>query len=471
MCTVAQARNVGPDNVKTSGYKYLDSSFKTYHAISTRIHSYAEPGYQEYKSVAELSEHLKSHGFDIRMGVGGIPTAFTASYGSGHPVIGIIGEYDALPGMSQDTVAHKQAVKEGAYGHGCGHNMFGTAAAAACVAVSKWLAEGHKGTVVFLGCPAEEGGGGKSFMTREGCFDGIDMVFDWHPGSMNEVSLDTWMANINVVFSFHGVSAHAGGSPWKGRSALDAAEIFNLSMNMMREHVPDGTRIHYVYKNGGEAPNIVPDLAQVNYYFRSADTDVMLDVLERAKKAAEGASLCTGTTWDFEVLNGNYPKLINRKLSEVVCRNLNRVGGVRLDEREKAFALEVLANSPDVKDKTDLSNFERVCPEVRPARPNGLSTDVGSVSQVAPLASLRVSTFTIAGGDHCWQNAATAGTTIGTKALMNVARIFYLSALDIYKDPKLAEEIRREFGAVHGPGYKFVPLMGNRKPPFDYRKK
>ena len=473
LCVAAaslQARQRKDDNTKTAGYQYLCDNYSTYHRIQRHIFEYAEPGYQEFKSVAELSGHLKDNGFKIEMGIGGIPTAFSASFGSGHPVIALLGEYDALPGMSQDTVGHPKPIVEGAYGHACGHNILGTATVAASVAISKWLAQGHQGTVVFFGCPAEEGGGGKTYMTREGCFDGVDCVFDWHPGRVNEVAMDSWSNCINVIFTFKGIASHAGGYPWKGRSALDGVESFNYMMNMMREHVPDGTRIHYVINHGGEAPNIVPDFAQVNYYIRHEDVGVMMDVLERAKKAAEGAALGTGTTVSYEIMNGNYKKLINRHLAEVLIRNFNIVGGIKLDDREKALLHEVLVNSPEVEDKDGNQYFENVPKEVRPLRKNGGSSDVGSVSQVKPLATLRVAGFCQASSGHSWQCAALCGSTIGTKSMMTAAKVFYLSALDLYLNPSVVEEAINEYESVQGKDYKYIPLIGNREVPFDYRK-
>lgn len=457
--TMAQSRK---DNI---GMDYLNSEFATYDSIQKKIHSLAEPGYQEYESSELLIRHLEEHGFDIERGVAGIPTAFIATFGSGSPVIGLLGEYDALPGMSQDTTTFLHPRKVGGAGHACGHNLIGTATAAAAVAISKYLAQGHDGTVRYFGCPAEEGGGGKYYMTEAGCFDGCDAVFDWHTGSANLISLSPWQANMMVKFTFKGVASHAGGAPWKGRSALDAVEAFDYMMNLMREHVPLGTRIHYTISNGGQAPNIVPAMAEVKYYFRHRDSRIVRDVFERAIKAAEGAAMGTGTQMEYEIINACYEKLINRTLAEIMLKNMQKVGGVMLDAREMAFA-ENLARTND-GDRHNCDNFAAVPKSLQEAVDFGASTDVGNVSQVVPVASIEVATYPDCHSLHTWQAASCAGTTIGTKVLLNTAGIFYWTALDLYRDPKSVRAIREEYESAQGKDYKFRPLM-DRKPPLDY---
>ncbi|MBQ9474962.1 MAG: amidohydrolase [Bacteroidales bacterium] len=457
--------------LNSAGMRYLQSNFKTYDRLQKTLHANPELGYLETASSKLLADELQKNGFSIEWGVAGIPTAFIATYGSGSPTIGLLGEYDALPGMSQDTVTCKKARCAGAPGHACGHNLLGTATCASAIAISKWLAEGHEGTVKFFGCPAEEGGGGKAYMTREGCFDGCDAIFDWHPGSTNEVPLSPGLANVRVNFNFTGTPSHASGTPWKGRSALDAVEAFDFMMNLMREHVTPDTRIHYIISNGGQAPNVVPASASCVYYIRHPKAEEVMNVLQRAVNAAEGAALGTGTKMSYEVVNGNYERLINRHLAGMIQKNLNIVGGLDLDEREKAFALEVQRNSPDCKNPEDLSAMLTAVPEPVPPQSGGVSSDVGNVSQVAPLAKLIVSTNVNAGGSHSWQMTATGGTTIGTKGLLNAAKILYLTAMDLYNSPKDIQAIRKEYEEVRGKDFKFVPLMGDRKPPLDYNKK
>lgn len=455
------------------GLKYLDASFETYDALSHSIWEEPELGYQEYRSVEKLVKHLESNGFSIEKGVADIPTAFVATFGSGSPVIGILAEYDALPGQSQAAVPYCSPVVDGGPGHGCGHNLLGTASVAGAVAISKWLASGHNGTVKLFGCPAEEGGGGKAYMVREGCFDGVDAMLDWHPDVRNTVNKATGLANVQVRFIFHGKSAHASSSPHNGRSALDAVEAFNYMMNLMREHVPSDSRIHYAITDGGKAPNIVPDRAEVLYYIRNPRRTVVGDIFERALKAAEGAALGTGTTMEYEIVSGNYERLPNDTMSGLVFSKLQQVGGVVYDDSEREFARTMMLNSG--KSEAEMpALFNQAASVVEPA-PDGneawVSSDVGNVTWVVPTGSIRVAAFVPAGGGHCWQQAASAGMSIGTKGIMVTARTFYLTALDLYRKPELMEKVKKEFEARRGADFRFEPLMGNRKPPLDYRKK
>lgn len=466
----AYGRKMPKAKVSNAATRYLDASSGVYDSIQKKIHSLAELGYLEYESSELLAKHLEEHGFSVERGVAGIPTAFIASFGSGSPVIGLLAEYDALPGMSQDTVAFRKALVEGGSGHGCGHNLLGTGSVAGAVAISKWLAEGHKGTVRLFGCPAEEGGGGKAYMAREGCFDGVDAILDWHPDISNLVNVESGLANVQMRFTFHGTSSHASSAPEKGRSALDAVEAFNFMMNLMREHVPDGTRIHYVITDGGKAPNVVPDRAEVLYYLRNGSREVVADLKERALKAAEGAALGTGTKMEYEVVSGNFERLYNDALARVLQTNLEAVGGVEYDEREMAFAREMLSAS-GITDMTVLEKPSMVLP-LGSDYPTlkGVSSDVGNVTWVAPVASFRAATFVPAGLGHCWQFTSSGGTTIGTKGVMNVARVIFYTAYDLYVSPDTVEEVRSEFEAKRGPDYVFEPLIGDRKPPLDYRK-
>ena len=455
-------------SVQRCGIQYLDGSFTVYDQLQKQLHGFAEPGYQEYKSSALLEAFLEDNGFTVEKGVAGIPTAFVATFGSGHPVIGVMAEYDALPGLSQDTVTYRKPIENMPYGHGCGHNLIGTAAVASGVSIAHFLAESKvDGTIKVFGCPAEEGGGGKAYMTMAGCFNGCDAVFDWHPATSNEVPLSSGKANIGVKFTFHGTPAHASDAPWKGRSALDAVEALDFMMNMMREHLPEGTQMHYVITHGGEAPNIVPEYAQVYYYIRHAKGSEVSEIFPRAVQAAEGAALGTGTTMEYELIHGNYERLINKTLANLMLDNLKRVGGLDLDEREKAFVREVLDNSASDDREAELNKMLTVRPELGPPGSSGGSSDVGNVSQVVPVAKLRVATTT--SGVHTWQQTAIGGTTIGTKSLLNVAKVFYLTAVDLYTDPSIVQAIREEFESVKGPNPVFVPLMGDRKPPLDYR--
>lgn len=468
--TGADARKVPKDDrMSGAGIMYLDSSFAIYDSLSREIHDYAEVGYQEYRSSEALIRHLEENGFKVERGVAGIPTAFIARFGEGSPVIGIMAEYDALPGLAQETVPYRCAPECGGAGHGCGHNLLGTGSTAGAVAISKYLAQGHQGTVCLFGCPAEEGGGGKAYMMREGCFDGLDAMLDWHPDAQITVNDKTGLANVQVRFSFKGKSAHASGAPENGRSALDAVEAFDYMMNLMREHVPSDSRIHYVITDGGRAPNVVPDHAEVVYYFRNPDREVVRDIFERAVNAAEGAAMGTGTIMEYEVLSGNYERLPNSVLSDVIFKNLQAVGGISYDNDEMAFALEIMKNSNVADAEAALMKVSKVIPPSENKLSQWVSSDVGNVTWAVPTGSFRMAAFVPAGSGHCWQQVACSGMSIGTKGLMAAARVLYLTAYDLLNNPSLVSSAKAEFEAGRGEGFVFRPLMGDRKPPFDYQ--
>lgn len=278
--------------------KNLDSKSSFYGTIAHTIWEYAEMGYQEKKSSALLQETLKNEGFNIKAGVADIPTAFVAEYGKGKPIIAILGEYDALPGLSQESVPEKKSAGQNA-GHACGHHLFGTASTAAAISIKNWLKENNiEGTIRFYGCPAEEGGSGKVYMSRAGLFNDVDAVLDWHPDDENSANPTMRLANKSAKFRFYGISAHAASAPDKGRSALDGVEALNFMANMMREHIPQETRIHYVITDGGKAPNVIPDFAEVYYYVRHPNRDEVVKIFDRLAKAAEGAAVGTGTSMD-----------------------------------------------------------------------------------------------------------------------------------------------------------------------------
>ena len=447
------------------GLRYLDTHFALYDSLQKNIFRYAELGYNEVRSVSQWTSFLESQGFSIEREAAGIPTAFVATFGSGKPVIGMMAEYDAIAGMSQDTVPYQKVLVPGAAGHACGHNVLGTGSVAGAVALSRWLSEtGHGGTVKLFGCPAEEGGGGKAYMMREGVFDGLDAMLDWHPDTRNTVNRTSGLANVQVLFTFTGKAAHASGAPESGRSALDAVEAFDFMMNMMREHVPQTSRIHYVITDGGKAPNMVPEKASVKYFFRSPSRAVVKDLLERALKAAEGAAMGTGTTMDYELLSGNYERLPNDEMAALVGRSLEKVGGIRLDAREMAFAREVSRVSG-----TDASLIDKLSLVVPPAEEGYeayVSSDVGNVTWAVPTGSFRYSCFVPGGVGHSWQQVASGGTTIGTKGALGAAKVLYLSAVELMTDEALLGRVRKEFEERRGPGFVFEPLMGNRRPPF-----
>lgn len=445
------------------GFEWLDTHFSAYDKMQKQIHEYAEPCYMEHKSSALLIEHLEANGFTIERGVANIPTAFVATYGSGKPVIGILAEYDALPGLSQDTTACFQPRIKGGYGHACGHNLLGTGSVAAAVAVSKWLKEGHSGTIKLFGCPAEEGGSGKAYMVRDGVFEGVDCALAWHPARRNRILRDTYTAMVSILFDFEGKPSHAGGSPQKGRSALDGVEAMNYMMNLNREHFPQKSRTAYIITDGGESPSIVPAKAQVYYFLRHPDPIELLSLAERTIRAAEGAAMGTGTKVTYKRVAGSYPILHNEHLSQMAQRNLEKVGGVHLTDAEKAYASELKRNAGHTT-PVDFSLFEKVLPMAEMTTSGG-SDDTGDVSQVVPLCKVETCANII--GAHTWHFSSISGTTIGTKALVNGAKTIYLTIVELFEKPKELKAIRDEFEAVRGKEYKHQPLAGNT-PPIDF---
>jgi aminobenzoyl-glutamate utilization protein B len=444
----------------------IDRRRASYTAIADQIWSFAELGYQEHKSSALLQRELSAAGFTVQAGVAEIPTAFVATYGSGKPVIGVLAEFDALPGLSQSAVPERRPVVDHAPGHACGHHLFGTATVAAAIAVKDWMARTKQaGTIRVYGTPAEEGGGGKIYMVRAGLFDGVDVVLDWHPGSVNDAGPGTSLANKSGKFRFRGISAHAAGSPWNGRSALDGVEAMNHMVNLMREHVPDGTRIHYVITNGGAAPNVVPDFAEVYYYLRHRDAKVVLALWERIQKAADGAALGTGTKVELEVINGVYALLPNEALARAVDANLRRVGGVTYTPAERAFAERIGATLTG--GARDPAEAERVKPFAESDA--GGSTDVGDVSWVVPNSGFSTATWVPGTPAHSWQAVAAGGMSIGHKGMVNAAKTMAMTVYDLLTTPALLASARAEFERRRGPNFFYRPLIGERKPPLDYR--
>ncbi len=312
----------------------IDANRDRYAQIARQIWDLAEVGYRETESCALLQQQLRGAGFRIESGTAGMPTAFVASYGAGQPVIAILAEYDALPGITQDAVADRKPLPTKEAGHACGHNLFGAGSTAAAIAVKEWLTRtGAKGTIRLYGTPAEEGGAGKVYMVREGLFRDVDAVLHWHAGSSNDASPGSSLANLSAKFRFRGVSAHAAAAPERGRSALDGVEAMNHMANLMREHVPEDTRMHYVITNGGAAPNVVPDFAEVYYYVRHPDSKQVAEIFDRLVKTSQGAALGTGTTVEHEIIHAVYAMLPSEALALVMDRNLRKVGGVQVPLR------------------------------------------------------------------------------------------------------------------------------------------
>ena len=447
--------------------KSIEKRAKDYENIAKSIWGWAEMGYLEEKSSALLQKTLSDAGFSIKAGVADIPTAFVAEYGSGLPIIGILAEYDALPGISQEVATERKPILDQEAGHACGHHLFGTASTAAAIAIKDHLKKtGQKGTIRLFGTPAEEGGSGKVYMVRAGLFDDVDVVLHWHAGDRNAASPSTSMANRSAKFRFHGYSAHAAGAPEKGRSSLDAVEAMNHMVNLLREHIPDGSRIHYVITRGGYAPNVVPDYAEVFYYVRDFNVDILEDIWSRVIKTAEGAALGTGTRLEYEIIHGNRPVLANNVVQKMMYDNLVEIGGVKYNRKEKAFAEKIYKTlrSPSL----DLSSAKEV-QSYEFTKGKG-STDVGDVSWMVPTAGLRVATWIPGTSAHTWQAVSAGGMSIGMKGMMNAAKTIAGTAVDIYSNPEVVKSAKKELLERRGPNFNYYSLLGERNPPLDYRK-
>ncbi len=434
--------------------------------VAGQLWEFAEVGYKEEKSSALLKDRLRTNGFTVEEGVAGIPTAFVGSWGSGGPVIAILAEFDALPGINQDRGAARAPVSGKGAGHACGHNLFGAGSLGAAIAVKAWLEETKTpGTIRLYGTPAEEGGSGKVYMVREGLFKDVDFALHWHADDENSAEAKTSLANRSAKFRFKGVSAHAAGAPERGRSALDGVEAMNMMANMMHEHIPQDARMHYVITDGGGAPNVVPDTAEAFYYVRHPDTAGVDEIWSRLEAAAKGAALGTGTEVTWEVIHGNNPLLINETLAKRMHEHLTQIGGVPYTAEEEAFAKKIFASF----DKPDRTLADAVKIEPYEKSLGYGSTDVGDVSWAVPTVGLVTATWVPGTSAHSWQAVAASGMSIGYKGAQNAAKALSLAAIELYQDPALRMAARAEFDAARGPKYKYKSLLGDRKPPLDYR--
>jgi aminobenzoyl-glutamate utilization protein B len=443
----------------------IDVKNGTYSAIAKQIWDFAEVGYKENKSSALLADLLEKEGFKIERGVTGIPTAFIASYGSGKPVIGILGEYDALPGVSQEAVPELKPIENKDAGHACGHNLFGTASAAAAIEVKNWMIANKKaGTVRFYGTPAEEGGAGKVYMVRDGLFKDVDVVLHWHPGPDNSVEAGSTLANKSGNFRFHGIAAHAAASPERGRSALDAVEAMDAMVNMLREHVSEKTRIHYVITEGGDAPNVVPAFAEVYYYVRHPNVDDAKATWERVVKAAQGAAIGTETHVEIEVTGGVYNMQPNEVLAKVMDKNLREIGGYTYTPEEKAFAEKIQTTFTKAP---KLESTQTVAPL---SQRDGIgSTDVADVSWVVPTVGLSTATWVPGTAAHSWQAVAAGGMTIGFKGMNLAAKAIATTAIDLFEQPATITAAWKELNTRRGVNFEYKAVLGDRKPALNYR--
>ncbi len=458
LCSMLAAAQTAPRQAALESVERHAPRFKQ---LSRQIWENPELGWQEKQSSALLRAELEKAGFRIR-GFEEMPTAFVAEWGEGKPVIGILGEYDALPGLSQDDVPERKPRVAGAPGHGCGHNLFGAASALAAAAVKERMqALGLRGTIRFYGTPAEEGGGGKIFLIRAGAFRDADVVLGWHPGDFNAADDNTYLANISSRVRFRGTPAHAAGSPEAGRSALDALELTTHAINLLREHVPQESRMHYIVTSGGAAANIVPEFAELSLIVRHPDLGELARLWERVKKCAEAGALATETKLEIEVTSAYANFVLNPVLRDLLDRNLRAAGGVRYTDEERAF-IEKIRATLGARPMPPIESAAEVLPPKTSL--SSVSTDVGDVSWVVPVGHFTAATMAPGVPLHTWQSTACAGTEIGRKGMMVAARTLALASLELFGSPDLVRQARAAYEeAMRGRAYRSL-LPEDRRP-------
>lgn len=473
------------DAAKTRIVNWIEENRKEFTDMADSIWENPEQRWKEFHAAHIQAEYLANEGFTVTKDISGMNTAFIAEWGEGKPVIGFIGEYDALPGLSQKAISRQEPVIENGPGHGCGHNLLGTGAVAAAVAVQKWLQEsGTTGTVRYYGCPAEEGGGGKVFMAREGIYDDLDAAFNFHPGETNMPMKGGCVAVNMIAFKFRGLAAHAAYAH-NGRSALDAVELMNVGVNYLREHVKDSVRIHYVITNGGEAPNIVPEEAEVLYIVRAETTAYLREVTNRVRRVAEGATIMTDTTVSEEFIMGYSTLINNHRLADLQYKAMEEIGPIDFSADELKFAQEINdalpgSNSDHIDSWIEKYNLsQEICERLEKYRHQALvdenfpaydqnhidkgATDVGDLGQITPVSLLMTSCFTTGSPGHNWGNVATAGMSIGHKGMLHAAKIMALAAVDLYSSPTELQHVRAEFEKNAKP--YICPMPEENKPP------
>ena len=411
--------------------------------ISDQIWELAELAFNEYESSKILSDYAEKNGFIVEKGVAGMPTAFVASYGSGKPVISVLGEFDALPGLSQDTTPNKNPLIEGGSGHGCGHNMFGAASLASAIAIKEQIESGDlKGTIKFFGTPSEEKFFGKIWMVEAGLWDDVDVNLSWHPAASTQADVQTSLALIDFKVEFFGQAAHASMDPWNGRSAADALELYTTAINYYREHVHPTVRMHYHIQDGGQVVNVVPDYSKVWVRVRDTKRSGMTPVYERVVEMAEGAAILANVDYKVSLISGIYEVLVNRKGGELMQKNLELLGPIKYTDEEVKFAKEIQASTGKPQLGLDSS--------IKPLRetlenPGGGSTDVGDVSWNVPNINLGVTTAPVDTPWHSWAVVACGGMSIGHKGTIYAAKAMAMTMSDLFKNKKLVQEINQEY--------------------------
>ena len=412
-------------------------------AISDSIWALAETAFEEHESARILADYAEAQGLTVERGVAGIPTAFVATYGSGSPVISVLGEFDALPGISQKASPVKEPLNEGAAGHGCGHNLFGAASLGAAIAIKEQIEAGTlKGTVKFIGTPSEEKFFGKIWMVKEGIWDGVDVNVSWHPGANTEADVQSTLALVDFKVEFFGQTAHASSDPWNGRSASDALEIYTTGINYYREHIKPSVRLHYHIQDGGQVVNVVPDYSKLWVRVRDSNREGMTPVYERVREMAEGAAIMADVDYKISLISGIYEVLVNRRGGELMQHNLELLGPITYTAEEEAFgkAIQEATGKPQLGMDSTISPLRETL-----ENPGGGSTDVGDVSWNVPNINLSV---TVAPKDtpwHSWAVVACGGMSIGHKGMVHAAKAMSMTMADLFQNPKAVAEIKQEF--------------------------
>ncbi|WP_020568634.1 amidohydrolase [Neolewinella persica] len=460
LCTCVRAQSKLKAEVRAG----VAAQYEQLTDLSDRIWSYEEIAFQEAQSAEALKAYARANGFRIEENIGEIPTAFTAEFGSGKPVIGILGEFDALPGLSQETVPRKQPRNEGGAGHGCGHNLFGTASLGAATAIKEMIEAGKlKGTIRFYGTPAEEKYFGKLWMVRAGAFDDVDVVMDWHPSAQTKVGVQTGLALVDFVVEFRGQAAHAASDPWNGRDASDALELYAAGINYYREHVKPSVRIHYDIQQAGEVVNVVPDYSRIWTRVRDGNNEGVQVVYKQIQRIAEGAAMMANVDYELTLISGIHEVLVNRTGAEVLQRNLEAMGPISYTEEEQAFARQIQAavNKPEIGIESKIEPLEETLSVAA-----GGSTDVGDVSYVVPVIRLRATTAPSGTPWHSWAVVACGGMSIGHKGMRYSAEAMAMTMIDLFTDAKLRESIKAEFKEDIG-DYEYKPMVPAGPPPVD----
>ena len=460
-------------------WEYVEKLEPRFHALADQVWSTPETCYGEHRSMEAHSNELLHHGFRVKHGIAGIPTALIAEAGTKGPVIAFLGEYDALAGLSQQSdIFEEKPIKKNGNGHGCGHNLLGSAAMQAATSLKNWMTEtGTEGIVRYYGCPAEEGGAAKTFMVREKAFEDVDIAITWHPGSLTGVVRGSSLANCRVDFMFEGRASHAAGAPHLGRSALDAIELMNVGVNYMREHMPDKARIHYaIIDGGGISPNVVQSKGRVRYVVRDENTPKMLKLLERVKKIARGAAMMTETKVKIKMVAGVSNLIYNETLCEVMQSNLDLLGPPVFTNKERQYAKKMQstmsyndiettylqAGISEVKDQVLAESI--VPPNAKEIGMSG-STDVADVSWVVPTVQLWGANYTIGTPFHSWQMTAQGKSSIAIKGMTHAATAMAATGVDVLLDKKLREDAWLDLQKLLDQNAYVSPLLDNAKPP------